>query len=590
MALEQMLTKLLSWNHINSVLVCEAGLTELRAAVIEKKKDKLIVSPEVMVSDAPDYPSAIAEIVRKAKVKGWAGKHAILLTPAALTSPILLPIPHKHKVPLLQFEEAVRWELDPLMQQQKQTLLLGQILVANRSITPDHLSKLLEEQTGMDRSKNREVVYKRIGELAIERGHLTPNRLEQAIARQHWFMDEEDDIKCDWHPIKHSTDVAPGAFPWLAAGINKAVLRKWQAGFAQQAIKLEACYPLAGAALGAPDLASQVATGKGKPSSEVILELHNNTVSAELIVNGALSQLVTTNCHAANRLMQISELYHQLGDASWQRVSLLDTTSKSEQEASILNEDLAELINLPVDPIKQPARTCGLSMIGAVSHIMGVQRASNVQGVSVHEPLPPLMQRFGVRAILTIFGLILALIIAELGIFGRQAWIDYQNHLIADDLAKVHQAQKEIQDNIDRVKALQSQLKTLEDEKKSLKNIQQLFGEKLPQRNDTLQAFLKAFETTVDDDVVIDKLIEDGIRGFSVSAWALNEAAAQNFIKRFQLAVHPLGYRLKEITVSQQTGRLGMIGNSIVFNATQLDDDKWEASKLLPTRTPVIRR
>ncbi len=170
MSLEQTLSKLLAFNTLSNVLVCEAGFTELRAVVIEKKKDKLVASPEIMHSDAADYPSALADIVRKAKLKGWKGKHAIMLTPSAITSPILLPIPHKHKVPVLQFEEAVRWELDPLMQQQRQSLLLGQILVAIRGITPEQLAKVVDEQANMDRSKNREVVYKRLGELAIERG------------------------------------------------------------------------------------------------------------------------------------------------------------------------------------------------------------------------------------------------------------------------------------------------------------------------------------------------------------------------------------------------------------------------------------
>jgi hypothetical protein len=588
MSLEQTLTKLLSFNTLSSVLVCEAGFTELRAAVIEKKNDKLVAAPEIMHSDAADYPSALADIVRKAKLKGWKGKHAILLTPSALTSPILLPIPHKHKVPMPQFEEAVRWELDPLLQQQRQGLLLGQILVANRSLKPEQLEKVVDEQANMDRSKNREVVYKRLGELAVERGFLTPNRLEQAIARQHWFTDDDDEIKCDWHAIKATTELEPGSFPWLGAAITKAVLRKWQAAFAQLGLKLEACYPLAGSALGASELASH-AKEKGKAHHEVILEVHPNQVSAAVLVNGVVSQLQSMACQQANRLMQITDLYHRLGEASWQQVRLLDTVSKSEQEGALLQEDIAQLINQSVEPIKQPNRSCDLSMLGAAAHAMGLARARNVQGVSVHEPLPPLMQRFEVRAILTMAGFIALLILTELGMLGKQLWIDYQQHVIKDDLAEVEKTRKNIQDNINRVKALQTELKALEDKKESLTKIQEIYGEKLPKRNEQLQAFLKAFEKSVDDGVVIDKVTENGMRGFTVSAWALEETSAQNFIKRFQLTINPLGYRLKDITVNQQTGRLGMVGNGIVFNATQLDDEKWEASKLVPA-TPSARR
>jgi hypothetical protein len=580
MSLEQTLTKLLSFNTLSSVLVCEAGFTELRAAVIEKKKDKLVVSPEIMHSDAPDFISAIADILRKAKLKGWAGKHAILLTPSVVTSPILLPIPHKHKVPLLQFEEAVRWEIDPLLQQQKQALLLGQILIANRSITPEQLAKLLDEQSGMDRSKNRDVVYKRIGELAIERGHLTPNRLETAIARQHWFTDDEDEIKCDWHALKHTTEFEPGNYPWLAAGICQAVLRKWQAAFSQHAIKLEACYPLVGAALGTSELVT--AQEKGKLLTELVLESQSYSVGAAVLVNSTLSQLLHAPCHADNRLLQISELYHRLGDPTLQRVRLLDSASKGEQESALLSQDITQLINLPVELVKQPNRSCGLPMLGAATHAMGLARARNVQGVSVHNPLPPLMQRFEVRAILALVGFIALLAISELGMLGNRLWVDYQQHLIKDDLAKVRANQKQLQDSIDRVKALETEMESLEAKTSAIKSIQLLYGEKLPQRNDSLQAFLKAFETTVNEDVVIDRVTENGLRGFIVNAWALDEASAQSFIKRFQLALNPQGYRLKDINVSQQTGRLGMIGNTIVFNATQLDDEKWETSKGLP--------
>jgi len=182
------------------------------------------------------------------------------------------------------------------------------------------------------------------------------------------------------------------------------------------------------------------------------------------------------------------------------------------------------------------------------------------------------------------------LIFTELGMLGKQLWIDYQQHLIKDDLALVEKTRNEIQDNINRVNALEAELKALEDKKNSLTKIQEIYGEKLPQRNEALQLFLKAFEASADDGVVFDRVSEDGIRGFTINAWALDETSAQNFIKRFQLNINPLGYRLKDIVVSQQTGRLGMVGNGIVFNATQLDDEKWEASKLLPLAAPIRRR
>jgi len=111
-----------------------------------------------------------------------------------------------------------------------------------------------------------------------------------------------------------------------------------------------------------------------------------------------------------------------------------------------------------------------------------------------------------------------------------------------------------------------------------LKKLLTLFERTLPQRNQHLVDILHSFEISVNDDVVVDKLTENTKTGFTVYAWALNEASAQEFAKRFQVNVHPLGYRLKDTKVTEQPGRLGLLGYAITFKITNLSDEEWIAA------------
>jgi hypothetical protein len=134
------------------------------------------------------------------------------------------------------------------------------------------------------------------------------------------------------------------------------------------------------------------------------------------------------------------------------------------------------------------------------------------------------------------------------------------------------------------------QLAIRKDKQEEIKDINRsvkLISEDLPKRNQTLNNFLVELNRTVNEDVVIDRINEDTIYGFSVSAWAINEKSAQEFVKNFQIAVHDLGYKLKDITVTEQTGRLGLLGSAVNFNATTLSDEMWKNAKQINPQSKI---
>jgi hypothetical protein len=142
---------------------------------------------------------------------------------------------------------------------------------------------------------------------------------------------------------------------------------------------------------------------------------------------------------------------------------------------------------------------------------------------------------------------------------------------------------------VDAVNKTKAEIKALQEDKNEADSAINLLSVDLPKRNQTIITYLSELARSVSEDVVIDRIAEDPIFGFTMNAWSLNEKAAQEFIKTFQLALHPLGYKLKDITVATQTGRLGLLGYSINFRATALSDAEWNANKQLPNATsPVV--
>jgi len=148
----------------------------------------------------------------------------------------------------------------------------------------------------------------------------------------------------------------------------------------------------------------------------------------------------------------------------------------------------------------------------------------------------------------------------------------------------INDAIARVQTNVDAVKTLKDKIKTLQTEKKEIDLAVNLLSVDLPKRNEIVTALLNDLNRSVSDDVVIDRLLEDPIDGFTVHAWSINEKSAQEFVKTFQVAVDPIGYKIKDVTVTGQPGRLGLLGYAVHFNATTLDDKAWNMRKLSPTQ------
>ncbi len=581
MRLNDLLEKLPFLQRVNSVLVCEVDHLGLRAAVIVRNGDDVIIAYEAS-SALQDFHAAVAEVVKHVREQGWQGKLAVLLTPAVLLAMLDLPIPQKNKLAPAQLAESINWEIEPLITQHLGTLTLGRVLVTLGYMTAEQVEDVISQQSIANNthtiSPTATFTYKRFGEMAVELGYISPSQLQKCLDSQGWFQSDGDEIKCGWSAQGTKVGNADNAseevqYQWLAAAVNQSLLRQWQAAFFAQGIKLEYLYPLTGCATSTLDFSH-----KGS-KQQLLLEAHDTGIAGLHIAGNQIQALHWQANTLQDTLSNLTETYHVLDSTTFETIWFVDSANKNEIEASKLSSSLEHISQYPIVALPRPSHVVSLGMLGAARHVMKMKGAQLVTGVPVSNPQPRLLQRPDVRAMLAGFALLVVIGIAELVLQIRASVIAHEDERVGKQLKVVNDAIGRVQSKIDEVKKLKDSVSNLQLEEKGAESALSLLTVDLPKRNQTIISLLNELKRAVSEDVVIDRITEDPITGFALNAWALNENAAQEFIKTFQVGVQPLGFKLKNILVTQQTGRLGLLGYSVTFNLTSLDDAVWNAAK-----------
>jgi hypothetical protein len=581
MLFESLLEKITTPASPDTVLVCEASFNGLRGFVIDKKGDKLTVGQEASTT-LFDLNEAVSEVVQQLRQLGWKGQHAIVVSPAVCLTVLDLNVPAKNKLQVQQIAETIQWEFEPAFNQYKSVLTIGQILQVLGLLNASQVDEVLQQQNAIIDSKNNAVEYKRFGELALAAGFIKKKQLDDALNRQRWFVSEGDAIKCGWHPLPWQPFAEMGDFKWLVAGIKQDLLREWQAAFTTCEVKLEAIYPVAGGVASVTgDDDNDIHQGLAA-SQQVLLGLHKGLMSAVAVSNDSPMQIQAMSCTADTLLGSINELLTGIGDVDDVPICLVDCLSESEQASEQLTTDIQNILMRPVRRMATIPGKISLPMRNATRYFMRVKEVGHVEGVTVHEPLPPLLQRFSTRAILAALLVIGVIALAELGLVSSELFVSHQIAAISEDVGKIRSEVKRINTKISTIKTLQQDIDKKEADKKNATTMITLLTKELPERNQTLTLLMDKLQASVTEEVVINGIKENTLLGFDIKAWTLSDQSAQSFIKNFQLAIHSMNFSVKNLTVSEETGRLGLLGYGVSFSITQHSDTEWNRRRALP--------
>ncbi len=587
MTLQHLIDQLPFVERIHDIMVVQSEISGMYAAVFARDGQSVTLRYETS-ANYDDFSEGLKSVVLQLRQQGWQGTQAVMLHPAVVTSLITLPIPPKHKLTPQQLAEQVKWEMDPLVTQQLRALSVGQLLVQQGLMTQAQVEEVLAVQHEANASQQRDKVYKKFGEQAQSMHFIKRLPLESTLRRQAWFKTKGDSIHCGWQ-VQSSTPVEAG-FHWLASGVNKTLLRQWQAAFIAAGVKLHGVLPILGNSLGMAGILPHSAS-KHTLEDAIVVEVHRHQLMLAHVQQRKLMHMQCMQAPQVQALALLSDFVQSLEEGEEHLpVVVIDATGRTEEQTDTWVADMTALLGREVMVHKRLGEYTHAGLLGVARTLMAVKPWLALAEVPVGEPVALWYQRAEFKATLAIAAMLGVVLVAEASVWVRQWWIAREKTSVDVALSKQRAVIAGMQKQIDQIQQLKKQIQTHSEQAERLKNGLRLFEHELPQRNQHLVDLMRAFENAVSDAVAIDSLTEDSKLGFTVNAWALEEAAAQEFAKRVQVNVHDLGFRLKEMTVNQQTGRLGLLGYGIKFNLTKLNDEEWLAvmaarkAALTPTR------
>lgn len=568
------------------LLVCETDGFSLRAAVVAKVGHRIQVQHQARVEQV-DMAEALAEILESLKASGWpGGGRAILLSPAVLSTLIELPVNPDKPRSIAQMQELIRWEVEPLLMQHLTRWSVGNLLVGRGYMSEEQAQAVMDLQQGRPNAAGGlalqdQFSLRRFGELAEELGYIKRSQLNACLTGQEWLRADDERIECSWCAQGAVADV-PGSFNWLVSCLHQPLLQRWSSLFAKNGLKLQALYPLTG---------SSAALLEAEQSAMVLMEAHPGLAFATRFKDDRIESLHAYLKPGKTPLETCLETYHAMRvpptEALWLAGWDLETPK--------LAGELAEMLSVEVHELSLADSENGMTpgMAGATRHVLGLAKLSHCAGVREGGPLPPLPQRLEIRAAALALLLLAVIGVVELSLSLRLDTAKTQKQALDERWQVVDQSKRRIDAKIARVKQRQQELDKLQSEFQHHQAILDFYGQDVPERMALIKHLLGSLQQAVNDEVVITALDEPArsepappnpsalpvvspkpqkeIEHFKLSAWAVSETAAQNFIQNLTEQVADLDLEIRDAQVSSGKGPLNLDGFSVVLRLVKLE-------------------
>lgn len=508
---------------------------------------------------------------------------AILVTSQAAAA--IIPLPINPAVPSKQeqLQALVQWEFEQILSEQTTALSLETILVGR-----DHMSEAEVDQVRLAIGEQKAtqsciaITPKKFGSQAVKMGFISDIQLEDCLQQLEQFHQPEDTPRCQFFPI--AADEIPRGnegFPWLVCGIGTTTQSRWVDRFASHNIRLERIYPLG--FTGAAALPTFPETDHA----------------------GLISLLSGADCYTAYRNHHIQSLRWApaplsprnpealcalIGDDDLNQLWLEGERAIIQNVAPILENRIRYPVHSFLGPqpknpplSEQPRRRL-TNMIGALRH-QTQHTPLQTPWVDGAPPLPPWWHQaskwWGIMGILLITFIVLCELI--LGI---------QHRSIILATREVQQQNEDAKGEISKVE-LENQtadqlVKTRTQLKKSLAVTSQaadLIEQGLDLREQYVIHLFTELVRSVTSTIAIDQFQELGDHSILISAWALTETDAQEFIHQITAKMAPWGLTLAHQEVQAQAGRLGLMGYDLglrlapSFNSNFSSDSRYAQSQ-----------
>jgi hypothetical protein len=520
--------------------------------------------------------------IRQQKPKGLP-KQAVLASVEVFSSPVEAPLSDKVKDKELAGQFS--WELESVISDRIQKWSIGVLLEGYGLINSEQRHSIAVDLE-IKRQKGAEKTV-RFGEVCIESGYIDRDRLNEILVIQERLMTMDGSLDVAWKkPPQVLADEdeelllaaeKDDSAMWFVAGIFKHNRLQWNDAFRRSGLKLQTIYPLHGLS------SSLISLSPQKENEALFVEVFRE----RFVLVRYRGQEVVAVEHSGYQGEE--ELFYKV-------VESVSQSLRPDTEALWL----ANLVALPKGFVEQLKEKFDLSIL-LVKHPLSIatsmvyqhdlkpmsfeyQAASFITpafwvlanktlisdtqllpAIAAPEPKPPVWKNRDVwRYSMPVWAL--------LAIGGNEIYMQQQMSSVSQQLESVEKEREELEKLSKQIALMNAQTlkakKELDEVKAQTEELNQsLFvQQRLQMRNDLINELLVIIQRSVNEYVLIDRLVEakrlgkNRVRGFELQGWSLRENFAQQFTEELNKNLLPIGFEVPQFKINRGIGRTGVRG------------------------------
>ncbi len=538
-------------------LVLEASPIGIQAMVVRRSGKRWSLAAQAISTStdpAEALPALLADLNRQG-VK--APRSACVVLAGAALAQVELPADPVKPRPPAQMLEIARYEAEPMVAAHNAVWPLSDVVASHGLLDADIREALLAaEHAGQLDAQGDPLDF---GHIALQRGLLTHDVLEEMVSTQHTLLIDERDPACGW--IGSLVRDAHGhRLPlWQVAATDRQTRQRWCEAARASRLRLKGFWPrtaLAGA------------HASDAPGVRLVLEIWPEQTVALRLVDGRVGGL---RCEPRQGLPVDG---HTLADLllEWQVepiAELLLLVVDPAVDAQRLDVELQHLLRLNGRVLAgSPQDSLALRAQAVCLEAEADADLARLPRIALTDPRAPWWKDAQLRPWLVGSAVVLAL-----GAWQVMAWVDV--HQMRSERAALERKISATQSEQQQSSSLSEESARLDAEATKLRaDLQTALARadaltSMSERIETVPALIRVLGAAVDPQIVLDAVREGSGRdariGIEVRAWSPDPARLQAYAERVQQGVASLGMAVAPGDLSAKKGRLGSPGFQISF-------------------------
>lgn len=511
-----------------------------------------------------DVSAALTEILRALKEGGTSvPKHVILASDRAVVSRAEMPIHPSRPRAYAQMRELARWESEMAFSDLPSWDVEG-ILFAMGALT-DKSNARVKEEIAHREGLSMGGPAPRFQDVALSMGVIDRGRRDAAVELREILNQPVGEAGVGWVPVT-GRDPGDGVqHPWLLSAVAQGEREAWAAACRENKLTLTGILP----AWGLSEQAARADLDKdARGGARLLLERHEGGLALANLSGDTVESL---------RMINLSR-----PDADERDVihRILDGREQERLLAVGFAPDMLSDIRAAIPEVTTLDDRVGVFLTGAAARGLGLRDQPDWPAmVAPAEPSPPIWKNDNFLR-----GGLLAMVVLGIGAFDlttryektrNQARLDE----IQEDLDQRIAIANQVRQTVSRAAALEEKIKATKIEISDLKDRERRATYLQVRRQEIAQGVLSVMRDAIPQGVVLREITEShrAPEVFTVTAWALKDIDAEQFIAALNARAAPLGLVVIDEAVYSERGPRDLPGYTarlrLVPDGYRLPDD-----------------